>query len=84
MVPRLPTALLSTGLMILAALLATAGLVLDSLARARVEQKRILYLSISALRATEDPADAETMANLASLRDLLRRLGDRSERRRVG
>ena len=84
LVPRLPTALLSTGLMILAALLATAGLVLDSLARARVEQKRILYLSISALRATEDPADAETMANLASLRDLLRRLGDRSERRRVG
>lgn len=44
LVPRLPTAVLSTGLMILAALLATAGLILDSLARARVEQKRTLYL----------------------------------------
>lgn len=84
LVPRLPTAVLSTGLMILAALLATAGLVLDSLARSRVEQKRILYLSIPSLRATEEPAEAETATNLAALRDLLRRLGDRSDRRRAG
>lgn len=45
LVPRLPTAVLCTGLMIIAALLAACGLVLDSLARARVEQKRILYLA---------------------------------------
>lgn len=45
LVPRLPTALLSTGLMLLAALLFTAGMILDSLARSRVEQKRIHYLA---------------------------------------
>lgn len=83
LVPRLPTALLSTGLMILAALLATAGLILDSLTRARVEQKRILYLSIPALRRPDDAAGAEMAANLAALRDLVRRLGDRADRRRA-
>lgn len=50
LVPRLPTAVLSTGLMIVAALLGTAGIVLDSLTRSRVEQKRILYLSVPGLR----------------------------------
>lgn len=84
LVPRLPTAVLSTGLMILAALLATAGLVLDSLARARVEQKRILYLSIPALKRSEETERAETAANLAALRSLLRRLGEQSDRRRAG
>jgi glycosyltransferase involved in cell wall biosynthesis len=49
LVPRFPTALLSTGLMIVAALTATVGLVLDSLARSRVEQKRILYLQVRGL-----------------------------------
>jgi hypothetical protein len=45
LVPRFPTALLATGLVIVATVLAGIGLVLDSLARSRVEQKRILYLS---------------------------------------
>jgi len=49
LVPRLPTAVLCTGMAIGAGLLATVGLVLDSLARARVEQKRILYLAVPAL-----------------------------------
>ena len=84
LVPRLPTAVLSTGLMILAALLATAGLILDSLARARVEQKRTLYLSISALKRPEEEATAETAANLAALRNLLRQLGAQSDRRKAG
>ncbi len=84
LVPRLPTAVLSTGLMILAALLATAGLVLDSLARARVEQKRILYLSIPARRRPDDAAGAEAAANLAALRDLVRQLCDRVDHRRTG
>lgn len=79
LVPRLPTAVLSTGLMILAALSATAGLILDSLARSRVEEKRILYLSVPALRRpTETNAAAETEANLTVLRDLVRRLNDRT------
>ena len=51
LVPRFPTAMLSTGLMLLAALSAACGLILDSLTRARIEQKRILYLAVPALRA---------------------------------
>jgi len=51
LVPRLPTAILCTGLTLLAALLGACGLILDSLARSRVEQKRILYLSMPAPRA---------------------------------
>jgi glycosyltransferase involved in cell wall biosynthesis len=50
LVPRLPTALLSTGLMILAGLFLACGLILDSLAFSRVEQKRILYLAVPGLR----------------------------------
>ncbi|MBS1165201.1 MAG: arnC 1 [Proteobacteria bacterium] len=84
LVPRLPTAVLSTGLMILAALLATAGLILDSLARSRVEQKRILYLSIPALKRPEAATTAETAANLGALRNLLRQLGKPSDRRKAG
>jgi hypothetical protein len=49
-VPRLPTAILCTGLMVMAGLTATSGLILDSLARSRAEQKRILYLAIGARR----------------------------------
>jgi len=50
LVPRLPTAILCTGLMLLSGLMMTCGLILDSLARSRVEQKRILYLAVSSLR----------------------------------
>ena len=50
LVPRLPTAVLATGLMLLAALSTTCGLVLDSVARGRKEFKRLAYLSIPALR----------------------------------
>lgn len=46
LVPRYPTAILSTGMMLLAALLGVCGLILDSLARFRAEQKRILYLAV--------------------------------------
>ncbi|GBR54137.1 glycosyltransferase [Neokomagataea thailandica NBRC 106555] len=45
LVPRLPTALLSTGLIILAALSLTCGLILNSVTLARKEQKRLIYLS---------------------------------------
>jgi hypothetical protein len=58
-----------------AALIATAGLVPDSLGRSRVAQKRILYLSIPSLKRP-GPAVTETAtANRAVLRDLLRRAG---------
>jgi len=49
LVPRLPTAILCTGLILLSGLMMTCGLILDSLARSRVEQKRILYLAVSGL-----------------------------------
>src|SRR5258708_15704583 len=43
-VPRLPTAILSTGLMLLAFLSIVAGLVLDTVTRGRREMKLIAYL----------------------------------------
>ena len=45
-VPRLPTALLSTGLALVASLSFVCGLVLDQVARGRKELKRLAYLSI--------------------------------------
>jgi glycosyltransferase involved in cell wall biosynthesis len=45
-VPRLPTAILATGLMLLAFLSLTCGLILDTVTRGRWEQKRMAYLSI--------------------------------------
>jgi glycosyltransferase involved in cell wall biosynthesis len=44
-VPRLPTAVLSTGLMIVAILSTSSGLVLDTVTRGRREMKRLAYLS---------------------------------------
>ncbi len=48
LVPRLPTAVLCTGLVILAMLSGTCGLILDSVARGRKESKRLWYLAYSA------------------------------------
>jgi len=44
LVPRLPTAVLATGLVLLACLSLVCGLVLDSVARGRKEAKRLAYL----------------------------------------
>jgi hypothetical protein len=49
LVPRLPTAVLSTGLMLLSFLSVGCGLILDSVARGRKEMKRIAYLAIPGL-----------------------------------
>ena len=49
LVPRVPTALLSTGLVLLASLSLTCGLVLDAVSRARKENKRLAYLAIAPL-----------------------------------
>ncbi len=46
LVPRFPTAILSTGLVLLAFILLVCGLVLDSVSRGRKEAKRMVYLSI--------------------------------------
>jgi glycosyltransferase involved in cell wall biosynthesis len=49
LVERIPTAIVATGMMVIAFLLMSCGLILDSLCRARVEQKRILYLGVPKL-----------------------------------
>ena len=48
LVPRLPTAVLVTGLMILAALCAFTGLILDTVVRGRREVRRLAYLAFAA------------------------------------
>ena len=45
LVPRLPTALLSAILILFSLLLIVSGLILDSLAKARIETKRLTYLN---------------------------------------
>jgi glycosyltransferase involved in cell wall biosynthesis len=45
LVPRLPTAVLSTGLMIVAVLAVSSGLVLDTVTRGRREMKLLAYLA---------------------------------------
>src|ERR1700693_2317529 len=51
-VPRLPTAVLSTGLMIMAVLSMSSGLVLDTVTRGRREMKLLAYLSQAPLDKT--------------------------------
>lgn len=48
LVPRFPTAILCTGLMLLAFLSLTAGMILDSVSRGRREVKRMAYLALPA------------------------------------
>jgi glycosyltransferase involved in cell wall biosynthesis len=48
LVPRLPTAVLSTGLMLLAFLAIACGLILDTVTRGRREAKLIAYLALRA------------------------------------
>jgi glycosyltransferase involved in cell wall biosynthesis len=55
LVPRFPTAILATGLMIVSFLSLTCGLVLDTVTRGRREMKRMRYLNIPAPTAGEPP-----------------------------
>ncbi len=52
LVPRLPTAVLATGLMLLSFLSFACGLILDSVARGRRESKRLAYLAVAAPTAS--------------------------------
>ncbi|MBU6497428.1 MAG: glycosyltransferase [Rhodospirillales bacterium] len=52
LVPRLPTALLATGLVLISFLSQAVGLILDSVSRGRKELKRLAYLAIPALDTT--------------------------------
>ncbi|WP_243320577.1 glycosyltransferase family 2 protein [Geothrix sp. SG200] len=49
LVPRFPTAILTTGMMVISALGYTCGLILDTVTRGRKELKRMAYLAIPAV-----------------------------------
>ena len=49
LVPRFPTAILTTGMMVISALGFTCGLILDTVTRGRKELKRLAYLAIPPL-----------------------------------
>ena len=59
LVPRMPTALLCTGMMIVSLLLAMSGLVIGAVTRAQAENMRLFYLAMPANRVdpTETVAD---------------------------
>ena len=48
LVPRFPTAILVTGMTIIAVLCVFAGLILDTVTRGRREMRRLAYLSLRA------------------------------------
>ncbi|MBL8576850.1 MAG: glycosyltransferase [Mesorhizobium sp.] len=50
LVPRMPTWVLSLGLLMFATMMVVTGLVLDSVSRGRAELKRVAYLGLPALR----------------------------------
>ncbi|MBN3808176.1 glycosyltransferase family 2 protein [Paraburkholderia sp. Ac-20347] len=51
LVPRLPTAILSSALVLLGSILLVCGLVLDTVTRGRRESKRFAYLSVPGIRS---------------------------------
>jgi len=53
LVPRFPTAILATGLMILAALCFFTGLILDTVVRGRREVRRLHYLALPGVAGTD-------------------------------
>ncbi len=63
LVPRLPTAVLCSALVLLSALLLACGLILDTVTRGRVEAKRLAYLAIPATRGVMRGAGAEDDGN---------------------
>jgi len=54
LVPRIPTAILVTGMILLGAISLAAGLILDSVARGRLENKRMIYLSLAIAHPVEN------------------------------
>jgi hypothetical protein len=65
LVPRLPTAVLATGIMLLAFLSLVCGLILDTVTRGRREAKRMRYLDIPAAGSRTVQASATVGARTA-------------------
>lgn len=59
LVPRLPTAVLVAALLVISALSTVIGIVLDSVARARLELKRLAYLQIPGPGLSGEPGSAD-------------------------
>jgi glycosyltransferase involved in cell wall biosynthesis len=60
LVPRLPTAILATGIMVVAIMSLMCGIILDTVSRGRREAKRMRYLSVPS------PAEASARAAMTS------------------
>jgi glycosyltransferase involved in cell wall biosynthesis len=71
LVPRLPTAVLATGLTLLGSLSLVCGLILDTVTKGRLEQKRMHYLSIPI--RFRDAARRNAAGRHAARRAVLRR-----------
>lgn len=56
LVPRLPTAVLATGMVLFGMILVSCGLILDTVSRGRREAKRLHYLSLPAPSSLADPS----------------------------
>lgn len=57
LVPRLPTALLCTAVMLFGVVLLACGIILDAVTKTRIEQKRFAYLAVPAMvRGSASPA----------------------------
>ncbi|ASY65053.1 Glycosyltransferase [Sinorhizobium sojae CCBAU 05684] len=67
-VPRLPTWVFSLVLLLISILLFTAGLILDSVSRARTEQLRMHYMTLARRAPRERKEPAESAAPLAKRR----------------
>ncbi|WP_372012835.1 glycosyltransferase family 2 protein [Pseudoxanthomonas sp. 10H] len=65
LVPRFPTAILCSALVLLSAVLLACGLILDTVTRGRVEAKRLAYLALPATRG-ELPVRAAGRADAAA------------------
>lgn len=65
LVPRMPTWILSMGLLSLSMIMMVAGLILDSVARGRAEQKRIHYLGLAPAHGVPLQDNAAVAAPLA-------------------
>jgi hypothetical protein len=65
LVPRFPTAILCSALVLLGFLLLACGLILDTVTRGRVEAKRLAYLAIPALPLCAPSAHADAAGDAA-------------------
>jgi glycosyltransferase involved in cell wall biosynthesis len=77
LVPRLPTAILATGLIIIAFLNLFAGLILDTVVRGRREVRRLAYLAVPGVQAATTPVRAEPVEACASEHALRQAQGER-------